>query len=101
MPPYEDEQFKAYLKSFQPLSADPIPVLAETKRKPHSALTFAAAAAMIVFAATAGVRDWKSAEAPRPLVPMHAPQGQVKPLTLAGANALLSRSQSFKTSLDE
>ena len=101
MPPYEDEQFQAYLKSFQPLSADPLPVLAETRRKRHSVLTLAAAAAMIAFVVFAGVRDWKSAEVPKPSVTVHAPDPQQKPLTLARASSLLSQSQSFKASLDE
>ena len=101
MPPYEDEQFQEYLKSFQPLSADPLPVLAETRRKQHSVLTLAAAAAMIVLVVVAGIRDWKSAEVPRPPVAIRAPDPQLKLLTLARANALLSRSQSFKASLDE
>ena len=101
MPPYEDEQFQAYLKTFEPLSADPLPVMAETRRLPRSVLTLAAAAAMIAFVVFAGLRDWKSAEVPKFSVTVRAPHPQVKPLTLARANALLSQSQSFKASLDE
>ena len=43
---YDDEQFQAYLKRFQPLAPDPLPATARARRT-HPFLGLAAAAALI------------------------------------------------------
>ena len=98
---YDDEQFQAYLKRFQPLAPDPLPATARARRT-HPFLGLAAAAALIAFAIFAGVRDWRSVEFRPASIATPARESQKpQPLTLARANALLVQSQSFKTSLDE
>jgi hypothetical protein len=99
MPPHDDDQFQAYLKHFQPLVPDPLPVLG---RKPHLLLRLLAATAVIAFTMIAGMRDWKSGESQHvsPVGPI-AKSETAQPLTLARVNAVLAQPQSFKTSLDE
>jgi hypothetical protein len=102
----DDEQFELYLKRFDPVAPDPIPMLRITvaSRRPFGLGTGLAAFAAILIVGiilvwhvrsssrvVVSVRDAVSAE-------RHAP---LEPLTMRTASAWLTAAPSFKTAIDD
>ena len=103
-----DEQFELYLKRFDPVAPDPIPILRITVASPRPfglGTGLAAFAAILIVGITlvwhvrgssrvvvsSTVRDAVSAE-------RHAP---LEPLTMRTASAWLTAAPSFKTAIDD
>jgi len=104
----DDEQFELYLKRFDPIAPDPIPMLRieVASRRPFRVGTgFAAFAAILTVGiilvwhvrsssrviVSSTVRDAVSAD-------QHAP---LEPLTMRSASAWLTAAPSFKTAIDD
>jgi hypothetical protein len=102
----DDEQFELYLKRFDPVAPDPIPMLRITVASPRPfglGTGLAAFAAILIVGiilvwhvrsssrVAVSVRDAVSAE-------RHAP---LEPLTMRTASAWLTAAPSFKTAIDD
>ena len=101
-----DQKFERYLKQFRPLTPEPLPdnrqVRMTSHRFVHAAGVVAAAAFLVVISSAVYLRR----------NPIHLPVGagptkdaerstDSQPLTIGRANALLIRSPSFKTAIDQ
>ena len=107
MPIPDDERFERYLREFKPVAADPLPI---EKRKRviwrSWAFAFSAAAALIALIALVyAVRlQHRPAGEPSALGPAKSATveqlANAQPLTLQGANDLLTHAPSFQAALD-
>jgi len=106
VPDLDHEQFEGYLKQFQPLAPEALPVEVdrrETRRVP-ALVMWAAAAAVIVVAVTAGVQHRLTgthSSSDRPGTTSVPEQIRTEPLlTLRDANAWFLQAPSFKAAVD-
>ncbi len=99
-----DDQFEAYLKRFQPLIPDPLPVLEHSRigrRLPRLAGSLAAVALLTIV----GVLAWR-VQISQVVVPVVANlkssdmRPPMEPLTQQNADEWLARAPSFKTAVD-
>jgi len=98
----EDDRLEAYLKTFQPLRAEPLPEVPARGAKFTFPFAWAAAAVLAGLMLLAGVHDWKvrNGEAPSGIAvaPGNIERG---PLTMSQINSLLAKADSLKAGLDE
>ena len=105
MPIPDDDQFKDYLKRFQPVAPDSIPardVSTARRRWPTLAIRFAAAAAIVLVAVLVLYLRTKRV-APTTAHDMPSPERHtaLAPLTMRSANALLTKGQPFNAVVDD
>jgi len=107
VPDLDHEQFEGYLKQFQPLAPEALPVEVdrrETRCVPALAI-WAAAAAVIVVAVTLGLRHRPTAthtSSGNSVNSAKVGRTETEPVfTIRDANAWLARSPSFKAAVDE
>lgn len=105
MPSLDDEQFERYLKQFQPLAPEPMPIRAErrTPRRVPAFAMWAAAAAIVVVAAVLAVQHRaKATYSLRPGTSAGLEQIRIAPvLTIRDADAWLGQASSFKAAVDD
>jgi len=98
----EEDRLEAYLKTFQPLRAEPLPDFPARGAKFTFPFAWAAAAGLAGLMLLAGVHDWnaRNGEAPSGIAfaPGTPEQG---PLTMSQINSLLAKADSLKAGLDE
>lgn len=106
MPNLEEDRFENYLKQFQPLAPEALPVGTVTRgvwrRRTLVAWAMAAAAIAIVvfaFALKFQRRSVPSAHGNEGLARVEQPNGNLAPLTLGAANALLAQAPSYREAL--
>jgi hypothetical protein len=107
VPSRDDDQFERYLKQFQPLPPETLPMEAD-RRNPRRLLAFvmwAAAAAVVVVAVTLGIHHRPTAthtSSESSVNSANVERSTTAPvLTIGEANAWLARSPSFKAAVDE
>jgi hypothetical protein len=100
----DDDQFKDYLKRFQPVEPDSIPArdVSTARRWPTLAMRFAAAAAIVLIAVLVlYLRSKRVAPTTAHDMPSPEQHTAVAPLTMRSANALLTKGQPFNAVVDD
>lgn len=103
--PNDDEQFKAYLRRFQPLAAKPLQLekVGQVRRPSRALAECAAAAAAILITAVFAWHSWpRRAHAIPTTTTMERidPLANTEPLTIRRADALLATAPSFMAAID-
>jgi hypothetical protein len=101
-----DEKFERYLKQFRPLAPEPLPRKRQIRMTSHRfvfAVGVAAAAAFLVVISSAVYLRRNPIHSPVGAGPTKDAERSIdsQPLTIGRANALLTRSPSFKTAIDQ
>jgi hypothetical protein len=98
-----DKQFEAYLKTFRPLAASPLPTnYGRSTRRTLSVAGFALVAATILLVIGLVIHSrHRQDRVTQTTERTPAAQSTVLPLTIRSANVLLATSSSFKAAVDE